>query len=232
MTGDEAHHLVRVLRVEPGQRYEISDGAAAYVATVTEARKNRVVFAVGERVPPKPLPVRITLVFALIKFDRLEWILEKGTEAGVEVFQPVMAERSEKGLDRAEPKRRERWERIIMEAAQQSRRDRLPELRELIPLRKARGIEADARLLLDEDPEAAPLLGALPAAFQTAALLLGPEGGWTEEEREDLHGAGWTRVSLGPLILRTETAALAGVSVVMSASMNGLHNLPRGEPVR
>ena len=154
LIGDDAHHLVRVLRVEAGQRYEISDGASVYLATVAEARKSRVVFDVGDRVPLKPMPVRLTLAFALIKFDRLEWILEKGTETGVEVFLPVMAERSEKGLEKAAAKRSERWERVIVEAAQQSRRDALPVLRQPVLPREAAGVEADVRLLLDEAPGA------------------------------------------------------------------------------
>ncbi|MCC6536110.1 MAG: 16S rRNA (uracil(1498)-N(3))-methyltransferase [Bryobacterales bacterium] len=220
VTGDEAHHLTRVLRVEPGQRYEISDGAGGvYLATVAEARKSRVLFTVEERVPLKPLPVRITLAFALIKFDRLEWILEKGTEAGVETFLPVIAERSEKGLEQAAPKRRERWERIVIEAAQQSRRDRLPELLDPVRLRDLR-CEDPIHMLLDEDPAAPPILRALPAEREPGAevaLLLGPEGGWTDAERAGLVNAGWHAASLGPLVLRAETAAVAGACVVMNA---------------
>ncbi len=220
LTGDDAHHLVRVLRAEAGQNYEISDGASIYLATVAEARKSRVVFNVGERVPPKALPVRITLAFALIKFDRLEWILEKGTEAGVETFLPVISERSERGLERAAVKRRERWERIVIEAAQQSRRDALPLVREPVELRDAAAEPVDVRLLLDEAAGAAPMLSALPVPLKSGAhlaLMLGPEGGWTDEERATLTTAGWTPVSLGPQILRAETAALAGVSVAMNA---------------
>jgi 16S rRNA (uracil1498-N3)-methyltransferase len=218
LTGDDAHHLVRVLRVEPGQSYEISDGASVYLGTVAEARKSRVVFDVGERVALKPLPVRITLAFSLIKFDRLEWILEKGTEVGVEIFQPVIAERSEKGLERAAEKRRERWERIVMEAAQQSRRDALPVLREVVSLRETVREEAEVRLLLDEAAEATPILK-VPAIGARVALMLGPEGGWTGEERAAITGAGWTAVSLGPQILRAETAAVVGVGMVMGAWM-------------
>lgn len=220
LSGDEAHHLVRVLRVEPGQVYEISNGSSIWLATVVEARKSQVVFDMIEPVPPKPLPVRLTLAFALIKFDRLEWILEKGTEAGVETFLPVISERTEKGLERGAVNRRERWERIVMEAAQQSRRDALPVLRDAISLSAAAREGADLRLLLDEDPQAAPILKALPNPPRTGArvtLLQGPEGGWTADERASLIGAGWTPVSLGPQILRAETAALAGISVVMNA---------------
>lgn len=221
VTGDEAHHLVRVLRVEPGQRYEISDGAGGvYLATVAEARKSRVLFDVEERVALKPLPLRITLAFALIKFDRLEWILEKGTEAGVETFIPVIAERSEKGLEQAAPKRRERWERIVIEASQQSRRDKLPALLDPVRLRDLR-CEGGLRLLLDEDPAAPPMLSVLPVERNPGdevALLLGPEGGWTDAERAGLiETAGWRAASLGPLVLRAETAALAGAVIVMNA---------------
>lgn len=229
LTGDDAHHLVRVLRVEAGQTYEIADGAGGvYLAAVSEARKNRVVFDVGEPVALKPLPVRLTLVFALIKFDRAEWIFEKGTELGVEVFQPAIAERSERGLDKAAGKRSERWQRIVVEAAQQSRRDTLPEVREAIGLRDALAAPAagpsGVRLLLDEAGGAGvvPLLAALPApeARQPAdqvSLLVGPEGGWTEEERVLAADAGWRSVSLGPLILRAETAAMAAASLAMGA---------------
>ena len=220
LSGDEAHHLVRVLRVEAGQVYEISNGSSIWLATVAEAHKSRVVFDVGEPVAPKPLPVRLTLAFALIKFDRLEWILEKGTETGVETFLPVISERSEKGLERGAVNRRERWERIVMEAAQQSRRDALPLLREAIPLSAAAHEEADFRLLLDEDSSAAPILKLLSAPLRTGArvtLLQGPEGGWTADERASLIAAGWTPVSLGPQILRAETAAVAGIALVMNA---------------
>lgn len=230
LTGDDAHHLVRVLRVEPGQTYEIADGAGGvYLAVVSEARKSRVVFDVGEPVALKALPVRLTLTFALIKFDRVEWIFEKGTELGVEVFQPVIAGRSEKGLDKAAGKRSERWERIVIEAAQQSRRDYLPEVREVTRLREAVGEDGyDVRLLLDEaDHGTMPLLAALPPAESRrpgdrVALLLGPEGGWTDEERALATGAGWRGVSLGPQILRAETAAVAGASIVMGAWLPAL----------
>lgn len=227
LTGEDAHHLVRVLRVEAGETYEVADrspGGGIWLATVSEARKSRVVFDLGERVAPKPLPVHVTLLPALIKFDRLEWIFEKGTELGVDAFQPVVAERSEKGLDKAAEKRAERWERIAVEAAQQSRRDALPTIGPVQSFETAvrqANPAATLRLFLDEAPEgAAPLLTALPAQRHAAdhvSLLLGPEGGWTAGERALAVAAGWRAVTLGPQILRAETAAVAGVSLVMGA---------------
>ena len=185
VAGDNARHLTRVLRVEPGQRYEISDGHAAWLAEITEARGPRVVFRVIEPVETAELAVRITLCAALIKFDRLEWMIEKITELGVERIQPVEAARSEKGLLQASAKRAERWARIARESAEQSRRLRAPE----IP----------------------------PEAGGEVRLLVGPEGGWTDEERQAAARAGWLPASLGPRVLRSETAAIAAVAVVASA---------------
>src|SRR5947208_894161 len=128
LRGDEARHLTRVLRVEPGQRFEISDNERAFLAEVQEARGERVVFRLLEPLVSVPPPVRVTLCAALIKFDRFEWIVEKATELGVERILPVDATRTEKGLMDASRKRAERWQRIAREASQQSRRVRAPEI--------------------------------------------------------------------------------------------------------
>jgi 16S rRNA (uracil1498-N3)-methyltransferase len=216
VSGDDAHHLTRVLRVERGQQYEVCDNNAAWLATVVEAHKARVVFELNEPIPPKPSSPPLALYPALFKFDHLEWIVEKGTELGVDDFHFVIAERSEKGLERAAEKRIERWRKIALEASQQSRRDRLPLLHLPVRLRDAAATAACKKLLLDEEG-GAPLPAALAGADSAGvSLLTGPEGGWTDQEREMLLGTGWTAVSLGPHILRAETAAIAGAAVVQS----------------
>jgi len=220
LNGEEAYHLTRVLRVERGQRFEISDNQSVYLAEVTQAHKDRVLFSVIERVPSHPVPVRLTMLAGLVKFDRYEWILEKGTELGVETFVSVVTARTEKGLDRAAEKRRTRWERIVLESAQQSRQERLPVVAETTGFEEALRWQADVRLLLDEFSGAVPLLRALPTgrgSTDRVAVMLGPEGGWTESERERSTTAGWTPVSLGPRILRSETAAVAAASLVVAA---------------
>ena len=142
LTGDDAKHLTQVLRVETGQVYEISDNQRVYLAQIETARKQTVVFRVLEPLPQEPDPVPITLLLSLIKFERLETAIEKATELGVAEIQLVKAERSEKGLDIAAPKRMGRWRRIAQEAAQQSRRARLPELRLPVPFRTALSSDA------------------------------------------------------------------------------------------
>jgi len=219
LAGDAARHLTRVLRVEPGQRYEISDGCAAWLAEIAEARGPRVVFRVIEPVETLELAVRITLHAALIKFDRFEWMIEKTTELGVERIQPVEAARSEKGLLQASIKRAERWARIAREAAEQSRRLRAPEILPPLRLEACLAAGGGARYRMEEEPAPsfARLLPQPAGAEAEVRLLVGPEGGWTGEERERAARAGWLPASLGPRVLRAETAAMAAVAVVACA---------------
>jgi 16S rRNA (uracil1498-N3)-methyltransferase len=215
LEGDEARHLTQVLRVEVGHQYEITDNERIYLAEVEAARKQLVTFRVIERLPdPEPLPP-VTLLVSLIKFDRLELILEKATELGVGAIRFVKAERSEKGLDQGAGKRLARWRRIVLESSQQSRRARLPELAPPVPLKQALATSADYRLFLDEDRTGLSMVDALAGAgpSKSAAILIGPEGGWPDHERNAARQAGWTPVSLGGNVLRTETAAIAALAV-------------------
>jgi len=211
ISGDDARHLTRVLRVEPGQRYEISDNRNVYLAEIETARKEHVIFRTLEKLAAADPAPRVILLAALFKFDRFEWMIEKATELGVSAIVPVETTRSERGLERASQKRIDRWRRIALEASQQSRRAFLPEIEEPLAFDAALTRAAEHRIVLDEAAEV-PLCA--PRGFDSAAILIGPEGGWTEEERAQFIAAGWTRASLGPLILRAETAALAAVAIL------------------
>jgi 16S rRNA (uracil1498-N3)-methyltransferase len=219
ITGPDAHHLTRVLRVEAGQKFEISDNRNVYLAEVQAARKDLVSFAVIQQLEvPRPA-LRLRLFAALIKFERFEWMLEKATELGVERVTPVDTERSEKGLAQAAAKRLARWDRIAREASEQSRRARLPEIESTVALEEALREQATCRYVLEE-ADACPILSALPAtprAEDEVALLVGPEGGWTDRERASIQASGWIAVSLGKNILRAETAAIAALSVLTAA---------------
>jgi|HigsolmetaAR201D_1030396.scaffolds.fasta_scaffold08059_5 RNA methyltransferase, RsmE family len=220
LNGDEARHLRRVLRAEIGQKYEVSDGGSLYLAEIEGFGKESVSFRILEPLEPRRYPVRLTILAALIKFDRLEWLIEKATELGVERVVPVETERSEKGLERAACKRLERWRRIAFESSQQSRRVSVPEVVPPLTFEAALEQEGEYRLCLDEANGLPPILSALPevrCASDRVLLLCGPEGGWVDRERESADRAGWKRVSLGPQILRAETAAIAGLSVISSA---------------
>jgi 16S rRNA (uracil1498-N3)-methyltransferase len=217
LRGEEARHLTRVLRVEPGQRFEISDNRHAYLAEILEAHGDRVHFRVLEAIASPPAPVLVTLCAALIKFDRFEWTVEKATELGVHRILPVETARSEKGLFEASVKRRDRWIRIARESSQQSRRVTVPEILPAVRFERCLAESAAHRYFLEE-AEAPPLLREIPAERgESVALLIGPEGGWTDAERAAAIAAPWQPVSLGPLVLRAETAAAVAVALVLNA---------------
>ena len=219
LAGEDARHLTRVLRAEAGQRYEITDSQSAYLAEIVEARGDRVLFRILEPIQTPALPVRITLCAALIKFDRFEWIVEKATELGVDRVLPVETARCEKGLLEASRKRTERWTRIARESSQQSRRVRAPEILPAVRFDRSLATEADYRYFLEET-RAPALLRILPEGrshTDRIALLTGPEGGWLDAERQAAAAAHWLPASLGPLVLRAETAAAAAIAVLVNA---------------
>ncbi|MGA7410386.1 MAG: RsmE family RNA methyltransferase [Bryobacteraceae bacterium] len=217
LTGADAEHLVRVLRAEVGQVYEICDNRDVYLAEIETARKSLVVFRCQEKLAAPEAEAAFVLVPALFKFDRFEWLIEKATELGVARIRPFEAVRTERGLAEAAQKRSARWERIAVEASQQSRRNRLPVIEAVAALTEALAVDANVKLLLDEDAGTMPIIQCVPerrSPSDTIALLLGPEGGWVPEERAKAVAADWAPVSLGKTVLRAETAGVAGLAVV------------------
>lgn len=222
LRGEDARHLARVLRAKPGQQYEVSDSTGVYLAEIAAVEKDRVVFRVIEALGTPRAPVRLTMCAGLIKFDRFEWLVEKATELGVAAIIPVNAARSEQGLSEAALKRAVRWRRIAHESSQQARRLSPPEIARPLSLDVALAVATGRRYFLDEEPGAPPLLAVIPRhgdrrSSDRVLLLSGPEGGWTEAERAAAAAAGWAPVSLGPLILRAETAAIAAAGIVIHA---------------
>ena len=218
LTGDQAAHLARVLRAEPGEIYDLVAGGFLHRASVTAVAHDRVSFTLHEELEANPtLPLHLLL--AIFKFDHLEWAIEKATELGVARITPVLARRTEKHLAQAALKRAERWRRIALEAAKQSRRTSVPEIADPTPLKTALAAElAPDRILLSELEQANPLQLAIQQAAASEqppslALAIGPEGGWTPEELQLFIDHAWQPVTLGPRILRAETAAIAAVAI-------------------
>ena len=213
MTGDAAHHLGRVLRAEPGQLFELSDGKTAFLGRIELVQKDRIDFALIEPIASREPALEATLLLSIVKFDSFEWALEKATELGVRMIVPLAAARSEKALLQAAEKRAERWKKILLEAAQQSRRVSIPELKPMEKPTTAFGAGEGCKVILSERTEAQALklvLAGLEAS--KAALAIGPEGGWTDEEFAAAGAAGFKQASLGSLILRTETAVVTALA--------------------
>jgi 16S rRNA (uracil1498-N3)-methyltransferase len=214
MEGEAAHHLGRVLRAQPGQVYELSDGAHVRLGRVEKVSRDEVEFVLLEEVPSYPPTVQSTLLLAVVKFDAFEWALEKATELGVATVVPVAAARSEKGLIAGAAKRAERWQKILAGASEQSRRVRVPVLLDATRTADAfRAIDAELKILLSERASAMSLKEILSGVqVKSAALAIGPEGGWTDEEFADAGAAGFREASMGKLIMRTETAVTAALA--------------------
>ena len=213
LTGDQAAHLARVLRAEPGQIFDVVANGFLHRAEITSVSEREVVFALHEELETDAaLPVHLLL--AVFKFDHLEWGIEKATELGAARITPVLARRTEKHLAQAAAKRVERWRRIVREAAQQSRRSDVPEVDDPQTLKVAlQSVSAETKLLLAETEQENTIAAALGEASQSVALAIGPEGGWTAEEMQLFTEHGWKHVTLGPRILRAETAAIAGLAI-------------------
>jgi 16S rRNA (uracil1498-N3)-methyltransferase len=216
LTGEHADHLTRVLRARLGQEFDIAAGDLVRVGRISTIDEGRVEFELGEEVSDvAPLPLVVAL--SIIKFDRMEWAIEKCTELGVSRIIPVVARRTDPHLTKAAPKRVERWQRIAREASEQSRRTRPPDVGAPIAVKEATSLPGRARILLSETERALPLRQALQGSRGSELILaFGPEGGWTEEEQASFRAAGWTSATLGRTILRAETAAIAATALAIA----------------
>jgi 16S rRNA (uracil1498-N3)-methyltransferase len=229
LQGAQAEHMVRVLRTQLGSEADVVAGGHVFhsvVASISdggqagaaEVRFNLIAEVESESGMP------VTLVMSIFKFDHMEWAIEKATELGVAAVAPVIARRTEKHLALAAMKRVERWRRIAHEAAQQSRRSDVPMIHDPVKLSDhVKAVSNAKRIVLSEQERSTTLRAALQEAIAGAGaempklqLAIGPEGGWAPEEEALFDANGWQAVSLGPRILRAETAAIAALAVVSS----------------
>lgn len=217
LSGEVLHHLAVVLRLAPGEEILLLDGLGNLCRCRISELKKRVGRAtVLERWQETDTAFPIHLLQALPKGDKMDLILQKGTELGIGHFSPLFSCRSVAKLapDRAE-KRCQRWQRIVCEAARQSRRPLLPSVTEPCQLSDALAkCDEGLKLMLWEEGSQ-PLAEALPnKAPDSLALLVGPEGGFTAEEARLATLAGFQPVHLGPRIMRSETAGFAVTAVL------------------
>ena len=216
MEGDSAHHLGNVLRAQGGQIYELSDGSVAWLARIESVGRNRVEFALLEELPaPKPV-TDVTLLLSIVKFDAFEWAIEKATELGVTRITPVAAARSEKGLLAAAAKRSQRWNKILLEASQQSRRLRIPQLDEPAkPVEAFAGQASRFCLMLSERSDAPSIRTSLDHVKLRCRRPRHWPGGRVDRRRINFRSCcGIPRGLSGQLILRTETAVIAALATL------------------
>jgi 16S rRNA (uracil1498-N3)-methyltransferase len=207
LTGDELHHAVRVVRVRAGEHIELFDGqGAAARGVVEQIDRERAVVRIEQWVPSRETRVAMHLAMAIINLEKFELVLQKATELGVRSIIPLETDRCEMRPERYRGKG-ERWSKIVFEAVKQCGRATIPAVEAPMPfdaLMKREG----AKLLFDADAEPSPA-----TAFEDVTLLVGPEGGWSEEEVELARASGCSFSRLGPRRLRAETAAIVATAI-------------------
>jgi 16S rRNA (uracil1498-N3)-methyltransferase len=210
LNAGQANYLGNVLRMGVGSELLLFDGASGeWLARVSEAAKKRMSLVVEEQSRPLETVPDVTLAFAPVKRTQTDWLIEKATELGVRRIQPVITQRTV--IERV---KLERLQSIAIEAAEQCGRTLLPQIAEPIPL--ASLIEQSGGTLYFADENGGDAAAAAFAPGE-ATILTGPEGGFTDDERAAIRAAPNTRaISLGPRILRAETAALAALATYMA----------------
>lgn len=220
LSGEEHHHLRSVARLKSGDLVWLFDERGMeYLARVNYIGKDATRLSViEEKHQPDPL-VRITLAQALLKTKKMEFLLQKSTELGASVFLPVISERSVAKVDGKIGQKIERWTRIVRESAKQSGNTRVPTILLPRPFQEVlEDKEDDLQLFLNEKGGTYlrdMLLQGLRSKQKgkspppSVRVLVGPEGGWTEKEEQDILRSGYTAISLGNQTLRAETAAIS-----------------------
>lgn len=222
LSTEQAHQVCHVLRLKTGDAIVVLDGAGnEFEATLKTVTGREAVGRIVARHEATGEPtVQITLFQGLLAREKFEWVLQKGTEVGVSRFVPVETQRTLLRARQIDPKKLDRWQRIVTEAAEQSHRGRVPQIEPAIAFAQAlaRLGESDRALIAATSGQAKRLSEALAPSGGTVAsvaILIGPEGGFSDEETAQTRESGVIPVSLGPRILRTETAAIVAPSLVL-----------------
>ena len=215
-----AAHLSRVLRLTVGDECVLFNGDGNdYAAHITAIGKREMRVAVAaSREVDNESPLAITLLQGVARGEKMDLILQKATELGVTAIAPLWSQRSEVRLDEARTEKRlAHWRGVVTSACEQCGRARVPKVAAPVSLAAAMGALPGGGLRLILDPEGELALGTLTIGDGASVVLaVGPEGGWSPADREQLRAAGFQGLKLGPRILRTETAGLAAISALQS----------------
>jgi len=222
LSKDDSYHVLKVMRMNIGDKIEIVSNEKVYISEITCLSPLVRAKIVEECTEDSELPISVTIAQSLVKEQKMDFILQKATELGASLFIPLTTERSIVRMNGKENKKIDRWQKIVKEASEQSKRAEIPKVLEGMDISKLASIEGyDVKLLCTVRENTKNVKKLLSNIREGAKIIvvIGPEGGFTEEEEEKLIRGGFETVSLGKSILRTETASLFIMSVVRYLSM-------------
>lgn len=222
LSKEDSYHVKTVMRMEIGDKIEIVNNEKTYIAQITSLFPEVVAEVIEEIKSSIPIAISVTLVQSLVKEQKMDLILQKTTELGVDQIIPLATTRSIVKMNQKELKKLDRWQKILKEASEQSKRTTIPILEKVMTIQELVKIDGyDVKLLCTVRENTKNIKNLLSNIEEGAKMIVvvGPEGGFTEEEEEQLICGGFETVSLGESVLRTETAPLFIMSAVRYLSM-------------
>lgn len=222
LSSNDTYHITKVMRMSLKDKIEVVNNATTYICEITSLEPLVEVEIIEELVEKNELNCMVTIVQSLVKEQKMDYILQKTTELGVSKIIPYQAERSLIKLDSKQEKKRERWQSIVKEAAEQSKRNSIPTVEKVMNLSDLVNlVEYDMKFLCtvnEMSQNIKKLLSNLPGSVRIL-FVIGPEGGFTKKEEETLLENGFISLSLGNSVLRTETASTFILSVIRYIDM-------------
>lgn len=217
LSNDDSYHILTVMRMNINDKIEVINNKKLYICKIINTSNKIVTVEILEELPDNnELPVDITLVQSLVKEQKMDYIIQKTTEIGIKKIYPLKADRSVIKVDKKETKKLDRWQKIVKEASEQSKRNIIPTINNPITINELIKLDYDCKILLTVNEISTNLKKVLEEVKVNAKIMIvvGPEGGFTEEEERKMIDNGFISTSLGKSVLRTETAGLYVLSAI------------------
>lgn len=216
LSSDDSYHITKVMRNKIGDKIEVVIDKELYICEIVSLDKNVSVKKLEKQKQDSELPCYVTIAQSLVKEQKMDLILQKSCELGVSEIIPINTTRSVVKLDKKETKKIDRWNKILKEASEQSKRIVIPKVNEILDIKDLANLDYDIKILCTVNELSTSIKKVLSKDLKDAKIILviGPEGGFTDKEEEILINSGFISTSFGNRVLRTETASLYALSII------------------
>lgn len=217
LSNDDSYHIIKVMRNNVGEKIEVVIDEELYICEIIHINKNVVTAKkIEKQKQDSELPCKVTIAQSLVKEQKMDLILQKSCELGVHKIIPINATRSVVKLDKKETKKIERWNKILKEASEQSKRVVIPTIDGISDIKELANLDYDIKILCTVNELSTSIKKVLSNDLNGATIILviGPEGGFTDKEEKILIDSGFISTSFGNRVLRTETASLYALSII------------------